>query len=370
MVGVANLPVTPTNYLLFVGTVRDDEDGISSENRDALDIARTLQRNGYNPTLLLGESGVDHNRWAVDAPYLSQMIGRELSDTDKYYKNPRKFLGKAIKADYVVCEKPNFITALRLTGLEHFRRNNPSDKPRDCFMQLGDVIHIPQLYTDKVSEWSLKNEHLLELRRSQGMSTGPFEATGWLGNGLPCLLQKRNASLHFKYNSPFGEGGKCINLENFILASSEIRKHTESVLLDLPIYYVDPVAGHLLGEIMTPEQHLYHIDYHVNGLIHQGLPLLLVDPLMYAANKDTFTKIEQEQKAETVLVAEEERNRIPTNFLVLPDKKLLFAAGTPKTRRTIESAIGAGNIIETKRPLDHILSHKFGIRCFTNIISW
>ncbi len=362
--------MTTSNYLLFVGTWGDKKENISPENRDVLDIAETLQRKGYHPTLLLGESGVDHNRWAIDTPYLSQKIGRELSDTDSYYRNPKKLQEKVIKVDYVVCEKPNFITAFGLGELSTFRKNNSSDKPRDSFMQWGETLHIPELYTDKVSEYTLKNEYLLEQRQCLGMSTGPFEATGWLRVVLPDLLQKRNISLNFEYNSPFGEGGKIINLEKFILASSQIKGQTETVPLGLPVYYVDPVACNILNETMTPEQHLYHIDYHVNGTSYQDTTVLLVDPEMYAANKDTFEKIKKEMKVEMISVAEEERNRIPANFLILPDKKLLFAAGMPETKRRVESILGTDRVLQTKTTLDHLLRHKFGIRCFTNIIQW
>ncbi len=349
------------NYLLFLGTTIDDEEeNMSPENRDVLDIVQTLQQGGYNPILLMGETEVDHHRWSIDAPYLWQKIGGELPD----YYGPQQFHEESIKVDYVVCDKVSCFLASMRGDSRVNKPNHPSDRPRDCFMQWGNTVHIPELYTDEVSE------HLQEFLRRRELPSGPYRATGWLNRRFLELLQERNVTLDFRYNSPFGEGGKGINLERFALVSSQIRPQTEIVPVDMPCYYLDPVSCYILGETMSPQQHLGHIDYHVNGVIYQDTPLLLVDPEMYTANKDVFERIKKERKAEIIYVAEEERNRIPANFLVLPDQKLLLAGGIPKTKRRIEQIVGAENILETERPLDYLLSHKFGIRCFTNMIKW
>lgn len=98
--------------------------------------------------------------------------------------------------------------------------------------------------------------------------------------------------------------------------------------------------------------------------------MLIVDPEFYAINKDILEQIRSEQIVEFIYVPNEERARVPANFLVLPDNKILMGAGTPETNKNLASIIGEGKIITTANPIDHLLADGFGIRCITNLINY
>jgi hypothetical protein len=181
--------------------------------------------------------------------------------------------------------------------------------------------------------------------------------------------------LRFVLNSPFGEGGRIVDLGSFIITSSALRG---LVRPDLElgglgkrnVCTVDStqLSEDVHGKIGTNSK--THIDYFINGFVNRGAPVLLVDPELYEVNSSKLEKLKDEHAAEFIMVDDGERARVPANFLVLPDGRILMAAGTPKTQRRLEEVIGAEMVIATERPIDALLSRGYGLRCFTNVITW
>jgi len=208
------------------------------------------------------------------------------------------------------------------------------------------------------------------------VSTQATLPDGDIPHSIEAIIKEKNkkgGNLELEVDSPFGEGGRVIEFSDFTLASNTIKKELEerNQLEDKKIYFLDPdPVKDVIGEKIKTTNVRSHIDYYVNGIESGGRIVILTDPDFYTANEDIFNQMKCEQEIEIVRVDEQERSRVPTNFLSLPNGKILMAAGTPITQESLEKRVGSDKIITTKNPVDNLLEKGYGVRCFTNLLTW
>lgn len=326
--------LTKDNYAVIIGSSADDapahiedESPLSPVNSEIFDIVSTLRKQEYHTLVFLTTQGY-RDIWWYTASTLRNMV---------------------IKIDSAVLD----VTQSSILGSSGYR--GLAFLPRDSFVQSDDDLYL--------------NRGILKDYRKGYTNYN-------LPTGMYRLLERffNEETKNIKV-SPWGEGGRWIEFNGFIIASSSLKKtlgvkRQDYRFRNKPVFFLEPVAVTIGSELILPHEYRWHIDYGVNGLdLPDNSPLIVIDPLMFENNKRQFSRLEKIFKAESVIIDPSETNRIPANFLSLPDGRLLSSPDAPQTLARIEAIIGRQNVSVTQKPLLHLREERYGIRCITNLLS-
>lgn len=284
--------------------------------------------------------------------------------------------------------------------------HNASERPRDSFLQLGEIVYLNPNHYPKKS--ILKKDHKGFISRLRWLMPAGLEQVIEVKKEYAKYVNQRSRGLDYKNEeewekyleecrrickregvverkvdeeissvlklSHFGESGRVVVFDEFIIASDEIKrklKVSEGYRFQgKRVYFVKPITAYIGDKKASPKDFGFHIDYHVNGLTLNDHVFIYLDPDFYSKNRAVFRMIEREQKAEFDFVPKTEQNLIPANFLVIPDGKILIAGGAPGTQERLELRLGENNVLTTNKPLPNLLKEGYGIRCITNVICY
>jgi hypothetical protein len=304
----------------------EDKDILSDVNKEVLSIAKKLKDENYNPTIIVSSSG---------------------------------------ESEWYECYAPQLWKAAKAKGITVFDENDPylagHMNPRDSFVLHDNTLYLnSEIFKKKgvVKPAGIKNTEIHKWFWKNGFRRKP----DWLNN------------IRWNYNlksidvvlSKFGEGGLWICLDDFIIASSHVKKR-DKFFPKKKIYFMEPIAAKIGDKDYIPEDFRNHIDYHVNRYESDDISLLLVDPEFYQRNEVVFDKIAKSYGTEIIMVDSNERHFVPAGFLDLPDGRIMMTPDTPKTYGKLRDRIG-NKIITTPTPIPNLLERLFSLRCATNVI--
>lgn len=394
---------TDRRFQIIIGSLRDlkkdkeDKSEIegyfgrfdtSKFNQDVLGIIAILKREGYDvKALCKGEFCDLRNLWIPWSPAFSKKA---------------ESLGAII--EYV--SVPGGISLMLGRGGQNPVFNflhNASERPRDAFVQIDNKIYLNKDYYPKkiVSErdhrgyisrmrWLVPGEleKVAEVEKEQREYTNIniniedkekwkqyYDGQKKLHRKVTRIEQEADNYLTLLLQpSPFGEGGRVIVFSDFIIASDEIQRKTHAKkdyrVQDKPVYFVSPTNARIGKFTKKSEEVRFHIDYFVNGIDLSSHSFVYIDPDFYKKNNFVFKRIEKNHNVDICLVPKNEQKFIPSNFLVIPNGKILIPNGTPQTYRCLEQRLGSENVLVTENPLPNLLNEGYGPRCITNIICY
>jgi len=195
----------------------------------------------------------------------------------------------------------------------------------------------------------------------QGIFVPPADITsGWVRADPSRGLTSRRI-----VQSPLGTGGRVVSGRDFILVQRDpdygaVKPHADWLEKSGWKVYVMPSPSRKAQR----EDVIKHIDLHVGvAPTKNGGHLILANRKYLAENRALFDRIARETGSKIVQVPEKEEALFPTNFLVLPDGKVLMTGGAPKTKALMEKA---GIQVYTTIPLKETVTLGGGLRCLTN----
>ncbi len=230
-------------HLIIIGTCADRGGKLSPENREVLDIATTLHKAGYSTTLIfssyyLFQDGLEIPEFPAEN--LAYAVG-----IDPHFFSGKK--GKITPLPHLVYDAGGFE---EWAGLS-FQEVRVNDHPRDSFSQYGRTLHVPSYALRRPFSFrgGKKRERIARER---------------LHSSLLSFLDTRRPSLQLKLDSPFGEGGRCVDVGDFLLASMALRGSSQDnayALEGKPVYFVETLSKVQHKKIISLANVREHIDY-------------------------------------------------------------------------------------------------------------
>lgn len=357
---------------------------VSLFNQDVLEVTDALKKSGYETKALCkGEYEEDFGWFPWSPAFLER--------------------AKSLGADIEYISVPGGIGLMLGVGENPVFNwlHNTSERPRDAFVQLNGKIYLNPDYYPKKSV--SKRDHRGFISRMRWLVPGEVrkiekikkeenelrdippdykDKDKWNQYINECKeIWRKKEKIEKDADklltsilqvSPFGEGGRVIAFNDFIIASDVIQRKIKSSrsyrFQGRPVYFVKPIQARIGDVQVSPEDFRFHIDYHVNGLDLDGHAFLYVDPDFYEKNRGVFRRLEREQSVNISCVPKREQHLVPANFLVIPDRRILLPAGMPQSYRSLEQKLGSENVLATKKPLPNLLKEGYGVRCITNVV--
>lgn len=117
---------------------------------------------------------------------------------------------------------------------------------------------------------------------------------------------------------------------------------------------------------MQALQESWHLDLHVNAAPRRGI--ILADSSYYTLNKERLDDIARKHKQKLVIVPPEETRLLPTNFVELPDGKLLLNNAPATIARLREAGLKEDDYIRMPNAVRFNHYGNGGMRCFTQVV--
>lgn len=118
---------------------------------------------------------------------------------------------------------------------------------------------------------------------------------------------------------------------------------------------------------MQALQESWHLELHVNVATRRGI--MLVDPEYYQLNKTLLDGIARKHKQRLVTVPPEEAALLPTNFLELPDGRLLLNNAPATIARLREAGLTKDDYIQMPVAVRFNNYSHGSLRCFTQVVT-